>query len=109
MLNDVGDENLMVCLDMGHLICQEGRASDFFAAVGNRVKTTHIHDSIKGQDLHLLVGTGQGDWQDFKDAIKQYNYTGNINSESVFVYKTPDELTLEGQILERRILEGLIK
>jgi sugar phosphate isomerase/epimerase len=109
MLADVGNNDLMVCLDTGHLISQEGNFFDFFSAVGDRVKTTHIHDSLKGQDLHLLVGTGQGDWQDFKDAIKQYNYTGNINSESVFVYKTPDELTLEGQILERRILEGLIK
>lgn len=109
MLADVGNNDLMVCLDTGHLISQEGNFFDFFSAVGDRVKTTHIHDSLKGQDLHLLVGTGQGDWQNFKDAIKQYNYTGNINSESVFVYKTPDELTLEGQILERKILEGLIK
>lgn len=109
MISDVGDDNLMVCLDTGHLICQEGSFNDFFATVGDRVKTTHIHDSIKGQDLHLLAGTGQGNWQEFKDAIKQYNYKGNINSESVFVYKTPDKLTLDGQILERKILEGLIK
>ena len=109
MLVDVGNENLMVCLDMGHLICQEGKASQFFDAVGDRVKTTHIHDSIKGQDLHLLVGTGQGDWQDFNDAVKKYNYNGNINSESVFVYKTPNELTLEGQILERKMLERFVK
>ena len=109
MLCDVGNDDLMVCLDTGHLICQEGSFLDFFAAVGNRVKTTHVHDSLKGQDLHLLLGTGQGKWQEFKDAIKQYNYQGNINSESVFVYKTPKELMLEGQILERKILESLIK
>ena len=109
MLSDVGNDDLMVCLDMGHLICQSGKASDFFAMVGDRVKTTHIHDSIKGEDLHLLPGTGQGDWNDFKETIKKYNYTGNINSESVFVYKTPKELRLDGQILERKILEGFLK
>ena len=109
MLNDVGNEDLMVCLDTGHLICQEGSFVEFFKAVGDRVMTTHIHDSIKGQDLHLLAGIGQGNWQEFKDAIKQYNYKGNINSESVFVYKTPDKLTLDGQILERKILEGFVK
>ena len=108
MLNDVGNDELMVCLDTGHLICQEGSFLDFFTSVGDRVKTTHIHDSLKGQDLHMLVGTGQGKWQEFKDAVKQYNYQGNINSESVFVYKTPDTLTLEGQILERKILETLL-
>ena len=109
MLSDVGDDNLAVCLDTGHLICQEGSFADFFATLGDRVKTTHVHDSIKGQDLHLLAGTGHGKWQEFKDVIKQYNYQGNINSESVFVYKVPNELRLENQILERKILEGLFK
>ena len=109
MLTDVGNDELMVCLDTGHLICQEGSFEEFFAAVGDRVKTTHIHDSLKGYDLHLLPGTGQGNWKEFKEVIRKYNYQGNINSESVFVYKTPDSLTLEGQTLERKILEEFIK
>lgn len=109
MLSDVGNDDLMVCLDTGHLICQQGSFADFFAAVGDKVKTTHVHDSLKDQDLHLLAGTGQGNWQEFKDTIKQYNYQGNINSESVFVYKVPNELRLENQILERKILEGFMK
>lgn len=109
MLADVGDDNLMVCLDTGHLICQNGKASDFFAAVGDKVKTLHIHDSIPGQDLHLLAGTGRFDWEDFKIALKQYNYQGTINSESNFVYNLPKEFQLEGQILERKILEGFMK
>ncbi len=106
MLADVGDSNLLACLDTGHLISQGGKASDFFAAVGDRVKTLHIHDSIHGQDLHLLAGTGHGDWDDFKTAIKQYGYNGNINSESNFVYNVKGALRLEGQILERKILES---
>ncbi len=108
MLDDIGDDNLMVCLDIGHLISQGENATDFFAAVGDRVKTLHIHDSIPGQDLHLLAGEGRGDWEDFKNALKQYNYTGNINSESNFVYNVPKQLQLEGQILERKILEGFV-
>ncbi len=109
MLSDVGDDNLMVCLDTGHLISQNGKATEFFTAVGDRVKTLHIHDSIPGQDLHLLAGEGRGDWEDFKHALKQYNYKGIINSESNFVYNVSKRLQLEGQILERKILEGFIK
>lgn len=108
MLSDVGDDNLMVCLDTGHLISQNGKATDFFTAVGDRVKTLHIHDSIPGQDLHLLAGEGRFDWEDFKNALRQYNYHGNINSESNFVYKYPKDLQLEGQILERKILEKFL-
>lgn len=109
MISDVGNDDLMVCLDTGHLICQEGSFADFYATLGDRVKTTHVHDSIKGEDLHLLAGTGQGKWQEFKDTLMQYNYQGNINSESVFVFKVPNELRLENQILERKILEGFMK
>ncbi len=109
MLSDVGDDNLMVCLDTGHLISQNEKATDFFAAVVDRIKTLHIHDSIPGQDLHLLAGCGRGDWEDFKLALRQYNYMGTINSESNFVYNVPKEHRLDGQILERKILEGFIK
>lgn len=109
MLADIGEPNLMVCLDTGHLVSQGGKATDFFAAVGDRVKALHIHDSIPGEDLHLLIGEGRFDWQDFKLALKQYNYQGTINSESNFVYNVKGELRLEGQILERKILESLIK
>lgn len=107
MLDCVGDPNLMVCLDTGHLFSQGEKASDFFAAVGDRVKTLHIHDSIQGEDLHLLAGTGSGDWNDFKTALKEYNYQGTINSESNFAFKNTD-FQLEGQVLERKILEGYI-
>lgn len=109
MLADVDCDNLMVCLDTGHLACQGGKASEFFAAVGDRVKALHIHDSIPGEDLHLLAGEGRFDWQDFKLALKQYKYQGTINSESNFVYNVKGELRLEGQILERKILENFIK
>ena len=109
MLSDVGCDNLMVCLDTGHLACQGGKATDFFAAIGDKIKTLHIHDSIPGQDLHLLAGEGRFDWEDFKLALKQCNYQGTINSESNFVYNVKGKLRLEGQILERKILENLIK
>lgn len=109
MLSDVDCDNLMVCLDTGHLISQNGKASEFFTAVGDKVKTLHIHDSIPGQDLHLLAGEGRFDWEDFKTALKEYNYQGTINSESSFVYNINENLQLEGQILERKILENLIK
>ncbi len=108
MLADVDCDNLMVCLDTGHLACQGGKATDFFAAVGDRVKALHIHDSIPGQDLHLLAGEGCFDWEDFKQALKQYNYQGTINSESNFVYNVKGNLRLEGQTLERKILERFI-
>ena len=108
MLEAVGEDDLMVCLDTGHLFSQQEKATAFFARVGERIRVTHIHDTFFDHDLHLLAGTGQGDWADFKVAIRDYGYIGNLNSESTFFSHTPAHLRLQGQILERQILENLL-
>ena len=108
MINDVGEKNLMVCFDTGHLFSQRELASHFFTQVGNRIRVTHIHDTIPNQDMHLLIGLGGVDWADFKQTIKDFGYCGNLNSESSFLRKLPDSLRLDGAILERKILETLI-
>ena len=107
LLEAVDDDRLMVCLDTGHLFYQKQKTSDFFARVGDRVRVTHIHDTVSGNDAHLPIGMGEGDWADFKAAIRDYGYTGNLNSESTFFSKTPPHLRLQGQILERQLLETL--
>ncbi len=108
MMNEVGDENLMVCFDTGHLFSQRELASHFFAQVGDRIRVTHIHDTVPKEDMHLLIGTGRIDWADFKQTIKDFGYCGNLNSESAFLRRLPDSLRLDGAILERKILETLI-
>lgn len=107
-LQEAGIAELMVCLDTGHLISQNETFTDFFAQVGDRIRTTHIHDSFEGQDRHLLPYTGQGDWADFQNAMRAYGYTGDLNSESLFHQQMPLSQCLQGQMLEREILAGLM-
>ncbi len=104
MLEAVGDDRLMVCLDTGHLFCQQEKPTNFFVQVGDRIRVTHIHDSVGSYDAHLLAGTGQGDWADFVAAIRNYGYKGNLNSESNFFSRTPAHLRLQGQVLERQMI-----
>jgi sugar phosphate isomerase/epimerase len=107
LLREVGNDSLMVCLDTGHLFSVGGKVSDFFAHVGERIKTLHIHDSVPNRDLHLLPYTGQGDWADFKKTIKAYGYSGNLNSESAFSSRLPASMRLQAEIIERQTIASL--
>ncbi len=100
---------LLACLDTGHAVCNGKQARDFFMVLGDKIKCMHIHDSIAGTDLHALPYSNQVDWQDFKQAIKEYNYQGNINSESNFSFKMPDEDRLQWEKIEVTVYKNLLK
>ena len=102
-------ENLCACLDTGHAICNGKSARDFFKVLGDKIKCMHIHDSIAGTDLHALPYSNMVDWQDFKQAIKEYNYQGNINSESNFSFKLPKENRLYWEKTEVQVYKTLLK
>lgn len=102
-------ENLCACLDTGHAICNRLKTSDFFKVLGDKIKCMHIHDSVAGTDLHALPYSHQVDWQDFKQAIKEYNYQGNINSESNFSFKLPKENRLYWEQTEVKVYKTLME
>lgn len=86
---------LMVCLDTGHAasVCQ--KTSDFFSAVGDRIRVLHVHDSLPGHDAHLLPRQGRGDWEDFIRTLRASDYAGTLNTESNFCpYLRPEGLRL---------------
>ncbi len=101
-------EKLFVCLDTGHAFSNRLKTSEFFEVLGDRIKALHVHDSFNGMDVHMLPYVGSGDWNDFKQSIKRYNYTGTLNSEVNFTSKLPSESILEWEIFERKVLETLL-
>ena len=100
---------LCACLDTGHAVCNGLKTSDFFKVLGDKIKCLHVHDSIAGTDLHALPYSNQVDWQDFKQTIKEYNYQGNINSESNFSFKLPNENRLEWETFEAKVYKTLME
>jgi len=109
MLEQVGCDKLMVCLDTGHLFFCGGKASEFFAEVGGRIRTLHLHDSAPGHDLHLLPYTGRGDWNDLKETLRSYDYSGTLNSESDFSCRMPADRRLKWECVEREIIASLVE
>lgn len=108
MLEIADEKNLAVCLDTGHLISVNGKASDFFKENEGKIKTLHVHDSVFGTDMHDVACSHSGEWwDDFKFAIKRYGYDGSLNSESDFARRMPDEKRFEAEHFEAEIFKYL--
>ncbi len=63
--NDIG-----VCLDVGHAHLGSGIASAI-AILGERIRSTHIHDNAGDRDAHLWPGEGTIDWPEAMQALAQ--------------------------------------
>lgn len=107
MINDVSN-GLCVCFDTGHAASNGLKASEFFASLGDKIKVLHVHDSILGVDKHFLPYTGVFDWADFKASLNAFNYKGNLNSESSFTSKLPQDNLSAWEEFECTVFKTLI-
>ncbi len=61
--NDIG-----VCLDVGHAHLGSGIASAI-AILGDRIRSTHVHDNAGDRDAHLWPGEGTIHWPEAMQAL----------------------------------------
>lgn len=64
--------NFGVCLDYAHAMLSRCPGQEWIAALAPYIKHIHMNDNDLQNDLHLAVGTGQTDWQEFDRLIRQY-------------------------------------
>ncbi|MEK6796817.1 MAG: sugar phosphate isomerase/epimerase [Spirochaetota bacterium] len=82
MINAVGDNNLGICLDTGHLNLFKGDPAEFIRKAGKHLTALHIADNEGQNDQHLMpFGRGKVPWKSFIDAVKQIGYQGLFNLE----------------------------
>ncbi|MCQ2742116.1 MAG: sugar phosphate isomerase/epimerase [Bacilli bacterium] len=82
-LNDVGDDNVVACLDIGHAEMNQigTTAVDMIRALGPKVACLHIHDNDKWCDSHQMPYTQKINFKNVLDALKEVNYKGDITFE----------------------------
>ena len=92
IIDTVGDENLGICLDTGHLHLTTDRGltsqsqGDFIRRAGKRLIALHVADNDLSSDLHILpFGAGNIDWWDFASALREVGY------DRLFNYEIPGE------------------
>lgn len=64
--------NYGVCLDYAHARIYGADYHDFVTRVQSYVKHIHINDNDLQHDLHLALGNGRIDWQEFDAYYKNY-------------------------------------
>jgi len=82
IIDAVGQDNLAICLDTGHLNIAGGGQSEFIRSARRRLRAIHIADNDGSGDQHLLpFGLGTVDWRATFAALKEVAYDGFLSFE----------------------------
>lgn len=70
-----------ICWDTGHANRKGINQYEGLTAIGERLKTLHVHDNFGAGDDHLPVPFGRIEWDDFYRGLREINYKGTMNYE----------------------------
>ncbi|MDE7358283.1 MAG: sugar phosphate isomerase/epimerase [Lachnospiraceae bacterium] len=65
-------KNFGVCLDYAHAMLSKCPGREWIEALAPYIRHMHINDNDLQNDLHLAVGEGSLDWQEFDHLIRKY-------------------------------------
>ena len=82
-------EGASICLDVGHLACENGDPFDFLARHGDRVREVHLHDFVRAPEggrartrNHLPLGRGEMDYLAFLRHLADVEFGGVVILEN---------------------------
>lgn len=74
-------DDVAVCFDTGHA-SMAGEIVSGIELFGKKIKTVHLHDTIKNTDEHLCPGEGILDWREILSSLKTRGYRGRLILEN---------------------------
>lgn len=91
----VGDPDLGICLDTGHLNVGTRDQAGFVRKAGKRLGALHVSDNDGVQDTHMApYARGTVDWPPFISALSEIEYGGLFNLEVPGENRCPREIRL---------------
>ena len=90
LVEEIGRENVKICLDTGHANCYKVDIGDQVRRCGENLACLHIHDNNGMQDEHLFPYAGTINWPSFKTALREIGYTGCLTLETNVRKGTPE-------------------
>ena len=75
-MRDVG--NFGVCLDYAHAMLSGRSGQEWIETLAPYIRHIHINDNDLENDLHLAVGAGKINWQEFDRLIRQYQINASV-------------------------------
>ncbi len=103
LLSKIGDANLRLTLDVGHLHCQgETPIAAVIRRWGPRLVNVHLEDMRAGVHEHLMFGEGEIDFPPVFRALAEAGYQGGVHVEL-------SRHSHEGPVAARRAMEFLLR
>ncbi len=65
-------ENFGICLDYAHAMLSKCPGDEWVRTLAPYIRHMHINDNDLENDLHLPVGDGRLDWQEFDRLVRKY-------------------------------------
>ena len=111
LVNSIGSQYFNICLDVGHAAATGFDPAEVIRTMNNKIlKALHIHDNDLKQDLHLMPFTGKINWKEVTAALREIDYKGDLNFETINMRFDPD-LMIESynfaQKVGRRLIEKI--
>ncbi len=119
-VQEVGSDNLCVCLDFGHANFSvrqkvdetESSVCDYVRLFGEKIECVHIHDNTGKGDEHVLPlspARGGIDWTEAMRALKAAGYRGHFYAETGFEGNYPEPIFLQCEKITAQVLRLLAK
>ena len=109
LIDAMGDEDFVACLDTGHALITKTPLADFVRALGSRLKVLHVHDNDGIKDQHAMPFTGVADWQAFATALREVGFQGTLSLEALFdekaLLKSPLECLKQAKERAQKIVD----
>jgi protein FrlC len=91
IVNELGHSNLGVVLDTGHLHLSPETSRQALELLGDKLLQVHINDNDGHQQMNLIPGEGNFDFNIFIETLKGFGYHGFISAELGYQYtENPD-------------------
>jgi len=92
LIAEVGESNLGVLIDSGHVHVSSESMPDAFQAAGDRLYHIHIDDNLGKRDQHLVPGLGSINFTEFFSLVRAHAYQGFVCAELSWDYTlNPDD------------------
>ncbi|MCR4648755.1 MAG: sugar phosphate isomerase/epimerase [Lachnospiraceae bacterium] len=89
-------ENFGICLDYAHAFLSKEKPGEWVLKLKKYIKHVHINDNDGEFDLHLAVGSGKIDWDEFKKYRDEYFPDATILIEVNGIEKIKDSIKYLG-------------
>lgn len=110
-VDEINNEMLVACLDVGHCSLDGREAQDCIRVLGKRLQALHIHDNDYLDDMHTLPGLSEMNWDEITKALADIDYKGDFTFETDHFFDSleTEEETAVGLRLSSLIGRRLIR